>query len=100
MIRARPRHQRSINALDRIAIACTDKPPRLACDRGTIWQIVPHTQLQTDLDAGRAGQSPTRISPKTGGFSARTPEPPGGLRREDDGYEELEGLWQAGHVTA
>src|SRR5262245_38455489 len=35
--------------LDRIAIACTDKPPRLACDRGTICQIVPHTQLQTDL---------------------------------------------------
>src|SRR5262245_20885650 len=36
--------------LDRLAIACTDEPPRLACDCGTICQIVPHTQLQTGLE--------------------------------------------------
>jgi hypothetical protein len=38
--------------LERFAIACTDKPPRLTCDSGTIWQIVPHTQMQTALGAG------------------------------------------------
>jgi len=38
------------------------------------------------------GGSAIRISPKTAGRHARAPERPGGLRRDDDGYEELEGL--------
>jgi hypothetical protein len=35
--------------IERVAIACTDRPQRLTCDSGTIWQIVPHTQLQPAL---------------------------------------------------
>src|SRR5262245_17988390 len=38
-----------IACLDQFAIACTDEPPRSACDCGTICQIVPHAQLHTDL---------------------------------------------------
>jgi hypothetical protein len=37
------------SGLERFAIAYTDEPSRLAYDSGTIWQIVPHMQLQTAL---------------------------------------------------
>jgi hypothetical protein len=52
------------------------------------------------VDRGQAEQSPAGISPKTAGRLARAPERLGGLRREDDGYEEQEELWQVGRVRA
>jgi len=44
----------SFHPLYRFAIACTDALLQLACDCGTICQIVPHTQLQTDLGESAA----------------------------------------------
>jgi hypothetical protein len=66
MIRARPRHQLSIEA----------------------------------LDAGRAGQKPDQDFAEDCGMAGARGQRAYGFRREDDGLEEQEELWQVGHVTA
>ena len=66
MIRARPRHQRSIEA----------------------------------LDAGLAGQKPDQDFAEDCGMAGARGQRAYGLRREDDGQEEQEELWQGRHVTA
>jgi hypothetical protein len=50
-----------VASLERFAIPCTDKQPQMACDRGTIWQIVPHTQLQTALGVIQIGSLQERF---------------------------------------
>jgi hypothetical protein len=57
-----------VEKIERFAIACTDKPTRLACDSGTICQIVPHTQLQTALKGDYKYERPPGISGRPSHF--------------------------------
>jgi hypothetical protein len=52
------------------------------------------------VDRGRAEQKPDQDFAEDCGPALAHTHSSGGLRREDDGYEEQEGLWQVGHVTA